>query len=122
MAGAGKTVLANQIAFSPAGAGDRVVFFTLLVEMHDRMLEFMRSMTFADAGVLADRAVYHSAYGELEERGAEGLLGPTRQTLREFKPSLLVLDGLYVAQERANGARELRRLIYQLQAEAISCD
>jgi circadian clock protein KaiC len=90
--------------------------------MHDRMLEFMRSMTFADAGVLADRAVYHSAYGELEERGAEGLLGPTRQTLREFKPSLLVLDGLYVAQERANGARELRRLIYQLQAEAISCD
>lgn len=120
--GVGKTILANQIAFTRARAGDSVVFFTLLAEPHDRMLDYLGSMSFADRSVLPDRLTYLSAYGALEDDGAPSLLRMVQATIRKRAPRLLLLDGLYIARERMDGGRELRRFIYQLQAEAVAHD
>jgi circadian clock protein KaiC len=120
--GTGKTILANQIGFHRAAQGDRVIFFTLLAEPHDRMLEHLQGMSFTDVRLLPDPLSYVSAFGALEQDGLPGLLQLVRETLRKKKPKLLVLDGLYVAHEYVGGARDLRKLIYELQGEAVAND
>ncbi|MFL9912136.1 ATPase domain-containing protein [Paraburkholderia fungorum] len=40
--GAGKTILANQIAFAQAREGRKVLYVTLLAESHDRLFQSFR--------------------------------------------------------------------------------
>lgn len=122
MPGTGKTILGNQIAYHRAALGERVLFFTLLAEPHDRMLEHLQGMSFADPEAVPGRLSYLSAYGALDEDGAAGLLRLLQESLRRKKPRLILLDGLYIARERAQGSRDLRHLLYQLQVEAAAND
>ena len=116
--GSGKTILANQIAFHHAGLGRRVVYLTLLGEPHDRMLQHLASLEFTDLSLLPDPLSYVSAYGALAEEGLPGLLALVRETMLARRPSLLVLDGLYVAQEESGSDPEFRRFVHALQGEA----
>src|SRR3954451_22919584 len=52
--GTGKTTLANQLAFSHAARGGRVIIATLLTESHDVLLENLQSFSFVDPGLVAD--------------------------------------------------------------------
>ena len=85
--GVGKTILANQIAFTRAAAGDGVVFFTLLAEPHDRMLAFLGSMSFADRSLLPDRLTFLSAYGALEDDGRAKLQAMGGHTIVPMSPA-----------------------------------
>ncbi|HET6522734.1 MAG TPA: ATPase domain-containing protein [Geminicoccaceae bacterium] len=116
--GTGKTILANQICFHRAGLGQRVVYLTLLGEPHDRMLQHLACFAFTDLSRLPDPLSYVSAYGALADEGLAGLLVLIRDTMRERGPSLLVLDGLYVAQELSGSDPEFRRFVHALQGEA----
>ncbi|MFP3700845.1 ATPase domain-containing protein, partial [Burkholderia sp. SIMBA_013] len=53
--GAGKTVLANQIASHHAHEGGKVVYLTLLSEGHDRMMAHLSSMMFFNPEDLAGK-------------------------------------------------------------------
>ena len=44
--GSGKTILANQIGFNHARAGGRVLFATLLAEPHERLFQFLSTLSF----------------------------------------------------------------------------
>ncbi len=50
--GTGKTILSNQLAFHHVAAGGRVVYLTLLVETHGRMLAHLRGLAFFDPAPL----------------------------------------------------------------------
>ena len=52
--GAGKTILSNQIAFSQAAAGRRVLYVTLLAETHDRLFQSLSTLSFFDKTTLGD--------------------------------------------------------------------
>ncbi|HET6467902.1 MAG TPA: ATPase domain-containing protein [Geminicoccaceae bacterium] len=126
--GSGKTILTNQLCFHLAGQGRRVAYLTLMAEAHDRMLRHLQSLAFTNLSLLPDPLYYASAYAILEEEGLDGLLALIRETLRKgpgharITPgdglALLVLDGLYVAHERAQSERAFRRFVYELQGEA----
>ncbi len=116
--GTGKTILANQICFHQARLGRRAVYVTLLGESHDRMLQHLASLEFTDLSLLPDRVLYLSGASSLDDAGLGGLLALIRGALRRSKPFLLVLDGLYVAQEHGGSGLEFRRFVYELQGEA----
>lgn len=116
--GSGKTTLGNHVAFNWARSGERVVYITLVSESHDRMLQYLGPMSFVDASLLPDSMSYISAFPALRDEGLSGALSLVRDAVRQKSPSLVVLDGLYVAQERAPTQKDFRDFIYGVQGEA----
>lgn len=116
--GAGKTILANQIAFHQAKLGKRVIYITLLSETHDRMLMHLSSLAYYSEAVVADRLTYVSGFPELVANGPAGVMRLIRDEREKRGADLIVLDGLFVIDEELNSHREFRIFVNQLQAYA----
>ncbi len=63
-AGTGKTILANQIAFSHVAAGGRVAYIALLAESHARMIQHMELFSFYVENAIPRGMHYISALTE----------------------------------------------------------
>ncbi len=118
--GAGKTVLANEICFRHAAGGGRAAYVTLLAEMHTRLLQHLRPMSFFDESVIPDSLYYVSAFHTLEGDGLKGLIDLLRREIKGQRANLLVVDGLVAAQESAPSDRDFKKFIHELQAHAAS--
>src|SRR5579883_1603702 len=92
--GSGKTILGNQFCFNhAAGADGRCVYLSLLVESYDKMLRHMASLQFFHPEYIPDRISYVSGYPALRKGGPDGLLAAIRETLKDRRGTLLVIDG-----------------------------
>lgn len=122
-AGAGKTILANQIAFARVRAGERVLYITLLAENHSRLFSNLQSFGFFDPAPIGEDLLYFSGYGALSNDGLNGLALFLRQSIRQYGASLVVLDGLETAVELAESPIALKRFIHELHVyiEALNC-
>ena len=121
--GAGKTVLANQISFSHARNGGRILYVTLLAESHARMLLLMEQMSFFNEDAVGSSLQYISAYQTLEKEKLAGLLRLLRNSTREHNATMLVIDGLLTANDLAETDIELKKFIHEIQvlAELTEC-
>ncbi len=121
--GTGKTILVNQIAFQHVAAGGRVVYVTLLAELHTRMLTHLQTLTFFDPAQLGDALYYISGYQALQDGGLAELLHLMQQAIREHRTSLVILDGLATAQAVAESSIQFERFIQQLHAfiDLVGC-
>src|SRR4051794_24865111 len=120
--GAGKTILANQICFHHAAHGERVLYVTLLAESHSRMLLHIGQLGFFDATLIPHRIYLVSAFQVLEESGIRGLLELLRREVQSYEASILVVDGLVSVEETAGSAREYKKFIHEMQAQAALAD
>jgi circadian clock protein KaiC len=93
--GAGKTVLASQLCFHCASRGARVVYVTLLTELHGTLLDNLRRFSFFDPSVVGHALKYLSLTGGFQEKGLESLIQGLRAAVRQERPTLLVLDGFF---------------------------
>jgi circadian clock protein KaiC len=116
--GAGKTILGNQICFRHAAAGGRALYATLLAESHARMLLHLGTLRFFDASRLPDQVAYVSGLGALEGEGLPGLVTLLRREIAARQATVLVLDGLAAAEDRAASASEFKKFVQELQAQA----
>ena len=116
--GSGKTVLGNQLCFHHVRSGGKAVFVTLLAESHARMLLNIRGFDFFDESVIPEGLNYVSALSALESDGLPGLLDLIRREVRNRKASLLVIDGLVVAEESADSVLDLKKFIHELQSHS----
>jgi circadian clock protein KaiC len=117
--GAGKTILASQACFHHVKQGGKALFVTLLSESHARMFENLGVLDFYDESVMPDSLVFVSAFTELESSGLRGLVEVVRRELRVRRCTLLVLDGLLAAQERAGTDTEFKKFVHELQNHAV---
>jgi circadian clock protein KaiC len=115
-AGAGKTILANQICFHQTKNGKRAVYYTLLTEAHDRLLGFIRGLDFFDASVIPQQLTFVSGFRVLEAEGLPGVLRSIRETVSARSASLLVVDGLVSAEEIAPNDTAFKKFIQEIQA------
>jgi circadian clock protein KaiC len=113
--GAGKTILANQIAFRHAADGGRVVYVSLLAESNARMFMHMESFEFFDRSRISESMTYVSGYNALEKDGLPGLLTMLRKEMQSRRATLLVLDGLVSAQAFAATPLEVKKFVHELQ-------
>jgi circadian clock protein KaiC len=116
--GAGKTILANQIAFHRAKDGQRVLYITLLAESHARLLQHMQDLSFFDAGAIPDRLTYLSGFRVLEQGGLQALLDLLRKELLGQNANVVVLDGFAAVGESAETDREFKKFVHELQVQA----
>ncbi len=115
--GSGKTILGNQLCFHHiAATAGRCVYLTLLVESYDKMLRHLASMRFFDAGLIPGRISYVSGYQALRKDGPDGLLALIRDTLRDQKPTVFVVDGMENLRYFARSEQQVKEFVHELQA------
>jgi circadian clock protein KaiC len=116
--GAGKTILANQICYHHAASGGRALYVTLLSETHARMLLHLGTMRFFDASRLPEQVSYISGFGVLEGEGLAGLVTLVRREIVAQQATIMIMDGLVAAEDRATSDTEFKTFIQELQTQA----
>lgn len=116
--GAGKTTLANQIAFSAAGRGSKALYVTMLAESHSRMLQHMLGQSFCKPELVNSSVIYLSGYRELEEQGLKAVVQLLRGELARHQVSLLIIDGLVVENRAEHPEEGVRQFVHELQSLA----
>lgn len=109
-AGAGKTILANQIAFAEARRTRNVLYVTLLAESHERLFQSLASFSFFDESLIGTRIIFLSLFKVLREEGLPALVSAIQQELSKHRCSVLVLDGLLVARDGAHTDLNIKTL------------
>lgn len=110
--GAGKTILSNQLCFAQAAAGRHTLFISLLAETPEQLLGQIRDLSFFRERAVGATVTYLSAYSVLETDGLDGLRTFLWQVIRDTQATLLVLDGLAVAQEAATSLLAYKRFLH----------
>lgn len=116
--GAGKTILSNQIAFSRAAAGARVLYVTLLAESHERLFQAMSAMDFFDDEKLGQQIIYVSVFHTLREEGLGAVVKLLRHETQRHNATLLIFDGLLNARERATTDLDVKTFVAEVQGQA----
>ncbi|RAU47471.1 MULTISPECIES: ATPase domain-containing protein [unclassified Pseudomonas] len=116
--GSGKTILANQIGFNHVKRGGRMLFASLLAEPHDRLFQFLSTLTFFDSCALGDSIQFVSAFDTLENDGLDEVVKLLRREISRQKSSLLILDGLLNARSKAEAPIDTKKFIAALQGHA----
>ena len=116
--GAGKTILSNQIAFSQASAGRRVLYVTLLAETHDRLFQSLSTLDFFDKAILGDAIRYVSVFQSLRDEGLDAVVKLIREETQRQHATLLVFDGLLNARDRADTDLDIKTFIAGIQSQA----
>lgn len=114
-AGAGKTILANQICFSHAAHQRRAVYYTLLTESHDRLLEFLQPLSFFDATRLVSGINFVSGFKVLELEGLAGVVRSIRDVVSRERPELLVIDGVVSVEETTPNDIAYKKFLHEVQ-------
>jgi circadian clock protein KaiC len=116
--GAGKTILANQIAFAQARQGYKVLYITLLAESHDRLFQSLSALSFYEASRLGKDLTYLSLFRTLREKGLDALVALLRSELARTQASILVVDGLLNARESSETNLDIKTFVAELQGHA----
>lgn len=121
--GAGKTTLANQIAFSVASAGGKALYVTMLAESHSRMLQHMLGQSFCVPELVNSSVLYLSGYRELETEGLKAVVQLLRSELARHQVRLLIVDGLVVENRADHPDEGVRQFVHEMQslASAMGC-
>lgn len=116
--GAGKTILANQLAFNHVRQGGRALVATLLAESHERLFQYMSTMSFFDRASVGDEIQYLSAFDTLESEGLDAVVKLLRREIIRQKATVLIVDGLLNARSQAGSLLDTKKFIAELQGHA----
>ncbi|MEE1869132.1 ATPase domain-containing protein [Pseudomonas auratipiscis] len=116
--GSGKTILANQLAFNHVGQGGRVLVATLLSESHERLFQYLSTLSFFDPSLVGKQIQFVSAFDTLERDGLDQVVKLLRGEISRHQATLLVVDGLLTARSRAESSLDTKKFIAGLQGHA----
>jgi circadian clock protein KaiC len=116
--GSGKTILANQIGFHHVRQGGHVLFATLLAESHERLFQFLSTLSFFDRERIGGEMHFVSAFDTLESEGLDEVVKLLRREIARQKATVLVVDGVLNARSRADNVLDTKKFIAELQGHA----
>ncbi|WP_060513474.1 ATPase domain-containing protein [Pseudomonas sp. NBRC 111124] len=116
--GAGKTILANQLACNHVRGGGRVLVATLLSESHERLFQYLATLEFFDPTLVGDQIQFVSAFDALEQEGLDAVVKLLRQEIVRQQATLLIVDGMLNARVRAETSLDTKKFVSELQGHA----
>ncbi len=114
--GTGKTVLAQQMAFAAARAGQTALYFSGLSEPHERLIEHLRAFEFFDEALLA-RNVQLLSLGPALEQDEDEAVDMVIQTTRRTGATQVIVDGFGTLRRMLQNERETIRFLYRLSTQ-----
>jgi len=119
--GAGKTILAEQVAICQAKQGARVVIFTALSESHEQLLMTLRQFSFFDETLVGDRIRFINIQTMLRD-GLEATADAIVEMVRSEGASIVLLDGFRGVAGFANADRDVRLFLYEVRTRLAFLD
>ncbi|MGY4489789.1 circadian clock protein KaiC [Pseudomonas sp. TE3610] len=116
--GSGKTILANQLGFNHVRNGGRVLVATLLAESHERLFQYLSTLSFFDASRIGNEIQFVSAFDTLENDGLDEVVKLLRREISRQKATVLIVDGLLNARSKAESQIDTKKFISELQGHA----
>ena len=113
--GAGKTILANQIAFGRARRGEHVLYVTLLAESQDRLFQSLSTLDFFDRTKIGSDLMYMSLFSTLRDQGLPALVAALRREMTRHNCTMLILDGLLNARDRGDTNLDIKSFVAEIQ-------
>ena len=112
--GAGKTILAQQIAFHVATPKTPVLYFSTLSEPGATSLFYLGQFKYFDPKKF-DQCIHFVDLGVLlRTKGLPETLGLLLEHVKKIDPALIVLDNFKIFGDMAKSAEELRKFLYEL--------
>jgi circadian clock protein KaiC len=112
--GSGKTILTQQICFHHATQGGRVLYFNTLSEPTAKMLRYLRPFSFFNPALIDERIRFIDLGVMLRAKGLELTCNLLMEHLKQFNPSMVVIDSFKVFDDLAQSSEELRKFTYEL--------
>ena len=116
--GSGKTILANQLGFNHVRNGGRVLVATLLSESHERLFQYLSTLSFFDASKIGGDIQFVSAFDTLENEGLDEVVKLLRREISRQKATVMIVDGLLNARSKADSQIDTKKFISELQGHA----
>ena len=116
--GSGKTILAEQYAFTNATVERPAVYLSTVSEPLDKLVRFGQTLDFFDIAAIGQRVFYEDLGDDLEREGLQGTLERLRLVLRDRHPGILIIDSFKALAAYAESHRDFRSFLYQLAAVA----
>nr|WP_260524623.1 ATPase domain-containing protein [Pseudomonas sp. MWU16-30317] len=116
--GSGKTILANQLGFNHVRNGGRVLVATLLSESHERLFQYLSTLSFFDASKIGGDIQFVSAFDTLENEGLDEVVKLLRREIVRQKATVMIVDGLLNARSKADSQIDTKKFISELQGHA----
>ncbi|HEY1015340.1 MAG TPA: ATPase domain-containing protein, partial [Herpetosiphonaceae bacterium] len=115
--GAGKTVLATQLAFAAARGGRKVVYLTNVSESHARLIKHIRALSFFDEQLLTRSLNLVSVNTAIQSQGSEATINFIADVARDAQAELVVIDSyLGLQQLIAADSQKRRETLFNLMA------
>lgn len=112
--GAGKTILAQQICFHNASVEHSALYFSTLSEPTAKTLRYLREFSFFDATKFDEAMRFIDLGLVLRTRGLEESAKLIVEQVKQYQPSIVVIDSFRVFDDLAKSKHELRQFSYEL--------
>ncbi len=90
--GAGKTILAQQLSFTAARAGLRVVYFTNVSEPHAKIVQHIRHFSFYEPHLIGEQIQIYNITSQVRDKGFRETLNFIVDTVRNEHVDLVIVD------------------------------
>ena len=118
--GTGKTVLMLQILSHLARQGKKCLYFTTVSEPAIKLIRHMQLFTFFDPKLLDDAIVVGDLGSVIRTEGFEAALARVVERCEHTGADVVVIDSFKAVHDLVAGAKDSRRLIYDLAVELTS--
>ncbi len=112
--GAGKTILAQQIVFHNATPDHRALVFSTLSEPTAKTLSYLKQFSFFDPTKLGESIQFIDLGVILRAEGLEPVLKLILEHIKNFTPSIVIIDSYRVFDDLATSSEEARKFAYEL--------
>ncbi len=112
--GSGKTILTQQLCFHNASAHHRVLFFSTLSEPMAKSLLYLHQFDFFEKKKLDGDIKFVDLGVMLRAKGLAAVSGLILQHLKDYKPTLVIIDSFKVFDDLAGSREELRKFGYEV--------
>jgi circadian clock protein KaiC len=117
--GTGKTIFAEQLLFHNSANDRPIVYLTTLSEPMSKVVSYAQRMRFFDVGKIGTRVIYDELGAELANAGPGALVPRVVELIKQFTPSIIVIDSFKAVHDLAQSTAEMRRVVSAL-AGAVS--
>ncbi len=112
--GTGKTILSEQYAFHCATAERPALYLSTVSEPFDKIIRYGRSLSFFEPAAVRERVIYEDLGTVLTEGGLTRILHTIDQLVKQYRPSLVVVDSFKALHPFASDEGEFRRFLHDL--------
>lgn len=118
--GAGKTVLAQQIAFNNAGPERKVLCLITVSEPTMKLIKYQQQFSYFNSKELGNSVIFVDIGEVIRTKGLSEAMGIILCSIEEYSPAIVVVDSFKAIHDLVQSELEIRKFGYDLSVKLAS--